>query len=156
MLAFGIPLNLLPQKLDQPYYLYGNKGKPELKWYEVLYNKTIGSEFYQNKLRQPLEKITGGTLHLFSSTQSSRTFTQSDPGVKLYISAKLTEKGDAEELNQKMWQMDHFLAEYKEIERFVTQVKGESGTIEVEFTDEYKYGAFPRHLESQVIKKRYQ
>lgn len=49
--------------------------------------------------------------------------------------------------------MDHFLAEYKEIERFVTQVKGESGTIEVEFTDEYKYGAFPRHLESQVIKK---
>lgn len=153
VLAFGIPLNLLPQKLDQPYYLYGNKGKPELKWYEVLYNKTIGSEFYQNKLRQPLEKITGGTLHLFSSTQSSRTFTQSDPGVKLYISAKLTEKGDAEELNQKMWQMDHFLAEYKEIERFVTQVKGESGTIEVEFTDEYKYGAFPQHLESQVIKK---
>ena len=33
VLAFGIPLNLLPQKLDQPYYLYGNKGKPELKWY---------------------------------------------------------------------------------------------------------------------------
>lgn len=30
VLAFGIPLNLLPQKLDQPYYLYGNKGKPEL------------------------------------------------------------------------------------------------------------------------------
>lgn len=52
--------------------------------------------------------------------------------------------------------MDHLLAEYKEIERFVTQVKGESGTIEVEFTDEYKYGAFPQLLESQVIKKRYQ
>ena len=107
-------------------------------------NKTIGSELYQNKLRQPLEKVTGGTLHLFSSTQSSRTFAQSDYDVKLRISAKLTEKGDAELLNQKMWQMDHFLAKYKEIKKFVTQVNGESGSIEVEFTDEYKYGAFPQ------------
>ena len=156
MLAFGIPLNLLPQKLDQPYYLYGNKGKPELKWYECYTIRQSAANFIKTNCASR-EKITGGTLHLFSSTQSSRTFSKSDPGVKLYISAKLTEKGDAEELNQKMWQMDHFLAEYKrDPERFVTQVKGESGTIEVEFTDEYKYGAFPRHLESQVIKKRYQ
>lgn len=56
VLAFGIPLNLLPQKLDQPYYLYGNKGKPELKWYEVLYNKTIGSEFYQNNCASRLRR----------------------------------------------------------------------------------------------------
>lgn len=152
ILAFGIPLNLLPQRLDQ-YYYHSHKRDVELKWYEVLYNKTIGSEFYQNKLRQPLEKMTGGTLRLFSSTQSSRTFTQSNPDVKLCISAKLTEKGDGELLNQKMWQMDRFLAKFKEIKRFVTQVKGESGSIEVEFTDEYKYGAFPQHLESQVIRE---
>lgn len=152
ILAFGIPLNLLPQRLDQ-YYYHSHKRDVELKWYEVLYNKTIGSEFYQNKLRQPLEKMTGGTLRLFSSTQSSRTFTQSNPDVKLCISAKLTEKGDGELLNQKMWQMDRFLAKFKEIKRFVTQVKGESGSIEVEFTDEYKYGTFPQHLESQVIKE---
>lgn len=43
-------------KLDQPYYLYGNKGKPELKWYEVLYNKTIGSEFYQKNCASRLRK----------------------------------------------------------------------------------------------------
>lgn len=153
VLLFGIPLNQLPRELGRSHYFYGNKEKPELKWYEVVYNKTIGSELYQNKLRQPLEKVTGGTLHLFSSTQSSRTFAQSDYDVKLRISAKLTEKGDAEVLNQKMWQMDHFLAKYKEIKKFVTQVNGESGSIEVEFTDEYKYGAFPQHLESQVIRE---
>ena len=153
VLAFGIPFNLLPRELGRNnYYHYIHKEKPELKWYEVLYNKTIGSDFYQNTLRQPLEKVTGGTLHLFSSTQSSRTFSQSDSGVKLHISAKLTEKGgDAEVLNQKMLQMDRFLAKYKEVERFVTKVEGESGSIEVEFTDEYKYGAFPPHLESLVI-----
>lgn len=153
VLAFGIPFNLLPRELGRSYYYSNdNKGRPELKWYEVLYNKTIGSDFYQNTLRQPLEKVTGGTLHLFSSTQSSRTFSQSDSGIKLYISAKLTERGgDAEVLNQKILQMDRFLAKYKEIERFVTKVEGGSGSIEVEFTDEYKYGAFPPHLESLVI-----
>lgn len=153
VLAFGIPLSLLPRELGRSHYFYGNKGKPELKWYEVLYNKTIGSEFYQDKLREPLEKVTGGTLRLFSSIQSPRTFSQNDSDVKLYISAKLTEKGDAELLNQKMWHMDRFLAKYKEIKRFVTQINGESGSIEVEFADEYKYGAFPQHLELQVMRE---
>lgn len=65
VLAFGIPLSLLPRELGHSRYSYGNKEKPELKWYEVLYNKTIGSDFYQDKLREPLEKVTGGTLRLF-------------------------------------------------------------------------------------------
>lgn len=153
VLAFGIPLSLLPRELGRFRYSYGNKEKPELKWYEVLYNNTIGSGFYQDKLREPLEKVTGGTLRLFSSVQSSRTFSQNDSDVKLYISAKLTEKGDAELLNQKMWHMDRFLAKYKEIKRFVTQINGESGSIEVEFTDDSKYGAFPQYLESQVMRE---
>lgn len=151
VLAFGIPFNLLPRELGRSYYYYANKEKPELKWYEVFYNKTIGSEFYQNTLREPLEKMTGGTLRLFSSIQSSRTFAETYSDVRLHISAKLTEKGDAELLNQKMLQMDHFLTKHKEIKQFVTQVKGESGSIEVEFTDEHKYGAFPQQLETQVI-----
>lgn len=153
VLAFGIPLNLLPRELGRSYYSYGNKERPQLKWYEVLYNMTIGSDFYQDKLREPLEKVAGGTLRLFSSIQSSRTFAQNDFDVRLHISAKLTEKGDAELLNQKMWQMEHFLAQYKEIKRFVTQINGESGSIEVEFADEHKYGAFPQYLELQVIRE---
>ena len=56
-------------------------------------------------------------------------------------------------LNQKMWQMDRFLAKFKEIKRFVTRVDGKSGSIEVEFTDEHKDGTFPQYLESQVIRE---
>lgn len=153
VLAFGIPLNLLPDKMGKYHHYRANNEKPALKWYEEVYNKTIGSEFYQEKLRQPLEKVTRGTLYLFSSIQSSRTFTQDDSDVVLHISAKLTEGDDAEVLNQKMLQIDHFLAKHKEIKRFVTQVKGASGSIEVEFTDEYKYGEFPMQLESQVIRE---
>ena len=73
--------------------------------------------------------------------------------MKLYISAQLTEGDDAGVLNQKMWQMDRFLAKFKEIKRFVTRVDGKSGSIEVEFTDEHKDGTFPQYLESQVIRE---
>ena len=85
-----------------------------MAWYEDLYNKTIGSNFCQGTLRQPLEKVFGGTLRLFSSIQSSRTFSQREREMKLYISAQLTEGDDAGVLNQKMWQMDRFLAKFKE------------------------------------------
>lgn len=99
------------------------------------------------------KKTLGGTLRLFSSIQSSRTFSQQDREAKLYISAKLTEGDDAVVLNQKMWQLDRFLAKFKEVKRFVTRVDGKSGSIEVEFTDEHKDGAFPQYLESQVIRE---
>ncbi len=153
VLAFGIPVHLLPSKLGKSDYYYRMEEKQEMAWYEDLYNKTIGSNFYQGTLRQPLEKVFGGTLRLFASIQSSRTFSQREREVKLYISAQLTEGDDAGVLNQKMWQMDRFLAKFKEIKRFVTQVDGKSGSIEVEFTDEHKDGTFPQYLESQVIRE---
>lgn len=153
VLAFGIPIHLLPAKLGKSDYYYRTGEKQEPKWYEDVYNKTIGSNFYQGTLRQPLEKVVGGTLRLFSSVHSSRTFSQQDRDVKLYISAQLTEGDDAVVLNQKMWQMDHFLAKFKEVKRFVTRVDGKSGSIEVEFADEHKDGAFPQYLESQVIRE---
>ena len=142
ILAFGIPVHLLPARLGKSDY-YRTSGNAETKWYEEVYNKTIGSHFYQSTLREPLEKMVGGTLRLFSSVHSSRTFSQRDREVKLYISARLTEGDDAVVLNQKMWQMDRFLAKFKEVKRFVTRVDGKSGSIEVEFADEYRDGAFP-------------
>lgn len=151
VLAFGIPIHLLPAKLGKNDYYYRAEEKPEPKWYEEMYNKTIGSNFYQSTLRRPLEKCVGGTLRLFSSIHSSRTFSQQDREVKLYISARLTEGDDAVVLNQKMWQMDRYLAKFKEVKRFVTRVDGKSGSIEVEFADEYQEGSFPQYLESQVI-----
>ncbi|MEG1905117.1 MAG: efflux RND transporter permease subunit [Bacteroidales bacterium] len=153
VLAFGIPLHLLPAKLGKSDYYYRTAEKLEVKWYEEIYNKTIGSPFYQGTLRKPLETALGGTLRLFSSIQSSRTFSQREREIKLYISAKLTEGDDAVILNQKMWQLDRFLAKFKEVKRFVTRVDGKSGSIEVEFTDEHKDGGFPQYLESQVIRE---
>lgn len=152
--AFGIPFHLLPGRLGKADYLYRQAGEiEETKWYENLYNKTVGSTFYQGTLKEPLEKIFGGSLRLFSTMQSSRTFSRQEREIKLYITARLTEGEDVSELNQKMWQMDRFLAKFKEIKRFETRGDGKRGSIEVEFADEYKSGDFPYYLESQVIRE---
>lgn len=153
ILAFGIPIHLLPAQWGKSASYYHASEETETKWYEEVYNKTIGSRFYQGILRRPLEKVVGGTLRLFSSIHTSRTFSPQEREVKLYISARLTEGEDAVVLNQKMWQMDRFLAKFKEVKRFVTRVNGKNGSIEVEFTDEHKNGAFPHYLESQVIRE---
>lgn len=153
VLAFGLPLHLLPAKLGQQSLYYRIEEQKELEWYEKLYNNTIGSNFYQSTLRTPLEKVLGGTLRLFSTRQSSRTFSQQRRNMKLYITARLTEGDDAVVLNQKVCQMDRFLAKFKEVERFVSRVEGKNASIEVEFTEEYRDGAFPHYLESQVIRE---
>lgn len=153
VLAFGLPIHLLPAKWGQRDFYYRAEEQREQEWYEKWYNNTIGSDFYQGTLRTPLEKIVGGTLRLFSTRQSSRTFSQQERNVKLYITARLTEGDNAVVLNQKVCQMDRFLAKFKEVERFVTRVEGKNASIEVEFADEYREGAFPHYLESQVIRE---
>lgn len=153
VLAFGLPVHLLPAKWGQRDFYYQVEEQKESAWYEKLYNNTVGSDFYQSTLRSPLEKIVGGTLRLFATRQSSRTFSQQERNVKLYITARLTEGDNAVVLNQKVCQMDRFLAKFKEVERFVSRVEGKNASIEVEFADEYRDGAFPHYLESQVIQE---
>ena len=58
-------MHLLPSKLGKSDYYYRMEEKQEMAWYEDLYNKTIGSSFYQGTLRQPLEGHYG-FFHLSS------------------------------------------------------------------------------------------
>lgn len=144
--AFGLPIHLLPPRIGN----YTDK-KSEHQWYEKLYNTTIGSNFYQSHLRSPLEKWMGGALRLFTSRQSGRTFSSYTQDIVLHISAQLSESGDAEELNRKIVQMERFLAQFNEIKKFTTQIRDNSGSISVEFSDEVKHSTFPKILESKVI-----
>ncbi len=159
ILAFGVPLHLLPSKLGEPQGGYHAQRKEEQskKWYIELYNNTIGSSFYQQTLKEPLEKSLGGSMRLFSQSLSSRTFSRFDREVMLTITAQLTESNDGEGngalLNEKMREMDAFLATFDKIKRFETNVNGDSGRIVVEFSKDDQKGSFPFVLESEVISK---
>ncbi|MFR9502734.1 MAG: efflux RND transporter permease subunit [Rikenellaceae bacterium] len=154
ILAFGVPLHLLPTELNKTER---GQEKREDKWYETLYNKSIGSPLYQQTLKEPMEKALGGSLRLFSTTLDSRTFSRREQQTKLTITARLTEgndgAGNGALLNIKMAEMDRFLATFDKVQRFETSVNGDSGTIVVEFADSVQRSSFPQQLESEVISR---
>lgn len=56
LLCFGIPLHLLPERLKD------TAGKDRQGFFPALYNKTLGSRFYQMTLKPKLEPLLGGSL----------------------------------------------------------------------------------------------
>ena len=158
VLAFGLPVHLLPAKIGETTRnRYIKQEKKEDVWYESLYNNTIGSDWYQQSLREPIEKTLGGTLRLFAQSLDSRTFSQREKQTKLTITARLTEGNDGDGngaiLNLKMLEMDRFLSGFEQINRFETSVNGDYGRIEVSFTDSIQDSGFPYVLEAEVISR---
>ncbi|MFI3264954.1 MAG: efflux RND transporter permease subunit [Rikenellaceae bacterium] len=154
ILAFGLPVHLLPATLNKTER---GQEKREDKWYETLYNKSIGSPLYQQTLKEPVEYSLGGALRLFSTTLDSRTFSRREQQTKLTITARLTEgndgAGNGALLNVKMVEMDRFLSTFEKIQRFETSISGDSGRIVVEFADSIQKSSFPQQLESEVISR---
>ncbi len=156
-LAFGLPIFLLPTALGEDTNRRGRSPKEEqpLEWYEELYNKTIGGDLYQQALKEPLEKALGGTLRLFSTTLNSRTYSQREKQTTLTVTSRLTEGNDGDGngalLNEKMLEMDRFLATFDKIKRFETSVNGDSGSIKIEFADSIQKSSFPQMLEAEII-----
>ncbi|MFR9502672.1 MAG: efflux RND transporter permease subunit [Rikenellaceae bacterium] len=152
ILAFGLPVHLLPTSVNQTPR---GQAEREDRWYEALYNKSIGSPTYQQNLREPIEYALGGALRLFSTVLDSRTFSQREQQTKLTIIARLTEGndgvGNGALLNIKMAEMDKFLATFDKVQRFETSVSGDSGSIVVEFADSVERSGFPQQLEAEVI-----
>lgn len=145
ILAFGIPLHLLPTSVGESRYSRQEK-KTELQWYHKVYNSIIGSDTYQSKLKRPLEYSLGGTLRIFSKSLSSRSFSNEESVPVLTISAKTPEGSVVGQTNDAIIRMENFLSKYKEISRYETTIRENSGTIKVEFTKESRYTSFPYYL----------
>lgn len=71
----------------------------------------------------------------------------------LHVRAQMPVGGSVHELNDKVAMLESFLSTFSEIKRFETKVGQWGATIDVEFKDEYKAGAFPYVLENKVIGK---
>ena len=151
ILAFGLPLYLLPSRVGEPSFYYPGQEKQELEWYHHLYNETVGSNFYQSTLKKPLEYTLGGTIRLFA--QSLRQYAPSDrrDAPVLTISVKMPEGGSVVQLNEKVMQMENFLSKFEEISRFTTRVDESGGNISVEFKEEFHGTSKPLFIKNSVI-----
>ncbi|MDR0954858.1 MAG: efflux RND transporter permease subunit [Rikenellaceae bacterium] len=147
ILVFGIPIHLLPGK-------YSNNYGEELTRWQLFYNKTFGSDLYQNKLKKPLEIALGGTFRLFSTGIQQSSFYREPARMQLSISAGMPEGCTVQQLNEVMQAMENFLSQFSEIDYFTTTIwEYDNGSMQVYFTEEAEKSSFPFYLKNAVIAK---
>lgn len=150
IVLFGIPIQLLPASVSRKNTA---EGESDTKGGLVgLYNKTIGSKWYQRN-KKWFEYPIGGTMNLFQKHSKGRmTFNREEeqPEVVLRVQANMAEGHNVQQLNEIVMEMENWLQQFDEIKDFYTRLSGTSGTIEIHFKDEFQRTAFPYNLKQQL------
>jgi len=142
ILLFGLPVFLLPDKL-----------KGESKWDE-LYNKTLGSTFYKEKIKPYTDVALGGTLRLFVQKVFEGSYFTDRQETSLYVTATLPNGSTVAQMNNLMQRMESYISQYPEIRSFQTSIySARRANINIQFTKESERSGFPYQLKSQLISK---
>ena len=142
LLAFGLPVFLLPEKMDG-----------DGKWAEI-YNKTLGTPTYKEKVKPIVDKALGGSLRL--KVYEGSYFTRNEE-VVLYANANLPNGSTLEQMNALIKRMETYLSEFKEIKQFQTSVESaRRASISIRFTKENQKSGFPYTLKANMISKALQ
>lgn len=138
ILAFGIPIFMLPSSI---------KGEG-WEWY----NKTVGSDFYQEELRLYIDKALGGALRLFVRDVFENSGYRSNEQTKLYVNARMEYGHTLDQMNSMIAQVESYLATIKGLDRYVTTVSsGQYANIVITFTPENEMGYLPYQLKNRLI-----
>ena len=151
--AFGLPVFLLPEKVGQKRGFYIDTDNS--KFWEDVYNKSIGSTFYKEKIKPVSDVALGGTMRLFAQkvggggsygTQRSETM--------LHITASMPNGMTFEQMDALIMKMETYLRHYKEVRQFETHIhNGQRASINVMFVKEHQRSGFPYTLKSRIIGK---
>lgn len=154
LLAFGIPVFLLPEKIE---YDTKDKKKVYTATDSLLiekYNKFASNETYKEKIKPIVDKSLGGTLRLFvQKVYEGSYFTRNEETV-LSVSASLPNGTTLSQMNTLMGRMEAYLSTFKEIRQFQTNVySARQAGIRIYFTKESERSGFPYTLKSKIISK---
>ena len=140
ILAFGLPVFLLPEKI-----------KDESEWAER-YNKTFGSVVYKEKVKPIIDKALGGSLRLFVQKVYSGSYFTNREETALYVYATLPNGSTIEQMNNLVQQMEQYISRFEEVKQFQTQISSAyRANIIIQFTKEALQSGFPFLLKSNLI-----
>ncbi len=157
VLLFGLPLFWLPDSLPVEKIRTTAAPEPELTRWQQFYNKTLGSIKYVSDIKPIVNKLTGGTLRLFSDRVKSSNyyyFRGSDDveRTQLSVSIGLSEEGlTLEDMNEVCLGLENMIAAYSEVDRFTTRVSSpSSASLTVTFKPEHDRTIFPFILKMRI------
>lgn len=143
VLAFGLPVFLLPEKMD-------GEGK-----FAEYYNKVFNNPTYKEKVKPIVDKALGGSLRLFVDKVYTGSYFNRDEGeTVLSVYASLPNGSTLEQMNTLVKKMETYLSEFKEIKQFQTSIySARRASIQIFFTKEHQHSGFPYTLKANVISK---
>ena len=146
VLAFGLPVFLLPEKME---------GEGIVAEY---YNKIFNNSTYKEKVKPIVDKALGGSLRLFVDKVYTGSYFNRDEGeTVLSITATMPNGTTLEQMNVLIKKMEAYLTEFKEIKQFQTSIySSRRASIQVYFTKEHQHSGFPYTLKANVISKALQ
>lgn len=148
ILGFGIPVNLLP-----PHLYPKEADTAGVTVLKNCYNKTLGSSFFVEKMKDPVSKALGGSIGWFFG-RSSRVDNDPEARLTLTIKASLPDGCTTAQLNDVVLDMENYLSQFEEVDVFSTSITSHSdGYIYVTFKKEYEHSAFPMWLRDAVVSK---
>lgn len=145
LLAFGLPVFILPEKME-------GEGRGV-----KLYNQTLGTPTYKEKVKPIVDKALGGSLRLFAQKVYEGSYFTRNEELVLHANANLPNGSTLEQMNTLIKRMETYLSEFKEIKQFHTSVENaRRASIRIYFTKEHQKSGFPYTLKANIISKALQ
>ena len=142
VLAFGLPVYLMPDKIDK-------EGKSA-----ELYNKTIGSTFYKEKVKSHVNTWLGGTLRLFAQKVMEGGYFGNREETTIYVTATLPNGSTIQQMNNLIQRMESYISRHPEVRQFQTRINSaRQANINIQFTKEAERSGFPFLLRSNITSK---
>ncbi|MFO7575379.1 MAG: efflux RND transporter permease subunit [Bacteroidales bacterium] len=155
ILGFGIPVYLLPNKLPK-ITTYGVAQPPETK-FQTFYNKTIGNNKFNQKVRPLINKSLGGSMRLFyDKVKSNISYyfraAEEAPRTRLNIRIGRSQEGlTIENLNETCMGLENLIASYSEADMFITSIYSASeANVSVTFHPEHDFTIIPYILKIRI------
>jgi multidrug efflux pump subunit AcrB len=150
---FGLPIFMLPDKIGEKrgYYISDEKATPLVK----LYNKTMGSTFYKEKIKPISDVALGGTFRLFAQKVRNGSYASGERSeTSLYVTAWLPNGSTKEQMDALVRRMETYIRQYPEVKQFETHIEnGQKASIRILFMKEHQRGGFPYRLRNELIRK---
>lgn len=136
---FGLPFFMLPGEIDKYH------------WGATAYNATIGSEWYKDHLKSPINKYLGGSLRLFNFYVFENSYYSKPEETRLNVDAALPKGADIHQLNHVIKQIESQLLPYNNKIKYQTSIRSpQYANISIQF-DENADPMFPYILKSKLI-----
>lgn len=145
ILGFGLPVFWLPDKID------------EIKPGAGIYNKTLGSDWYQNSAKPIVDKALGGSLRLFVENVYESSFYSEPDRTTLFVRGNMPEGCTVQQMNEAIKKMENFIAEFNEVDIFQTNIYSpQNASITIYFKEEFELGSFPYMLKEELTTRAIQ